>query len=166
MGVVESVAHKFQVATGTVSAPDTHAAIHLEKIKLGMGSMFESPEAKAVAQAYYDQIRQTDADAAADRQGKERKKVEPRLLQTLDTLPEDVRSELAKRWVAGHYAEVKPSNTGDVLSMVDMYSKLNGTYLPHAKKSFEEKLKTLLPASYLEQHAGATSERKASQKPL
>lgn len=166
MGVVESVAHRFQIATSMVSAPDTHSAIHLERIKRGDGSIFESPEAKAVAQDYYDQFRQADADKLADREGRERKKVEPRPLPTLDALPENIRSELAKVLVAGHYTAPKHADKGDVLGLVETYAKLNETYLPHSKKSFEEKLRSLLPAAYQKQQVGNAQMQRKVQKPL
>jgi hypothetical protein len=148
MGVVESVAHKFQVASGLASAVDTHSATYIERINRGGGSIFPSPEAKAVAQAYYDQMRQADEDKLADKEGRERKKVEPRPITTLDVLPEKVRSELAKVWVAGHYTAPRHADKKDVLGLVEMYAKLNETYLPHSKENFEEKLKSLLPAAY------------------
>ena len=166
MGVVESVAHKFQVASGLVSAPSTHSATHLERINRGGGSIFESPEAKAVAQVYYDQMRQADEDKLADKEGRERKKVEPRLLPTLDVLPENIRSELAKVWVAGHYAAPGHADKGDILGLVEKYAKLNETYLPHNKEDFEEKLRSLLPAAYQKQQPGNTQEAQKVQKLL
>jgi hypothetical protein len=162
MGVVESVAYKFQVATSMVAGHDTHAAVHLEKIRRGDGSIFETPESKAIAQGYYDQIRQADADAAADREGRERKPVKPRALPTLDTLPESVRYELAKAWVAGHYTKPKAADNGDILGTVGAYAAMNGSYLPHSKKSLEDKLRTLLPAAYQKPQTGNASGQKAT----
>ena len=166
MGVVESVAHKFQIASGLVSAQSTHSAIHLERINRGGGSIFESPEAKAVAQTYYDQMRQADADRLADKEGRERKKVEPRPLPTLDILPENVRSELAKVWVAGHYTAPKHADKGDILGLVEKYAKLNETYLPHSTENFEEKLKSILPVAYQKQQRANAPGPQKIQKPL
>jgi hypothetical protein len=167
MGVVESVAHKFQVATSMASAAatDVHPATHLKKINIGGGSSFESPEAKAAVQAYYDQIRQAQADKQADSEGRERTKVLPRPISTMDQLPESIRSEIAKVWVGGHYIGPKHADKGDILGTVNSYTKLNETYLPHSAKSFETKLKSLLPAAYRKQAAGTVPEPKKEEKP-
>jgi len=164
MGAVESLAHKMQVATHMVSAPNTHSGVHLERMARGSGSFFETPEAKAVAQAYYDQKRQADADKRADSEGKERKKIPSRPLKTLDTLPENVRSAIAKAWVAGQYAGPKHVETSNILGQVEMYAKRNETYLPETAKKFEEKLRSLLPPQY--QKPEPTPEPKKVQKPL
>ena len=166
MGMVESVAHKLQIATSMVAAHDTHSAKHLAKIRYGEGSMFETPEAKAVAQAYYDKFRQDNADKAADREGRERKKVEPRALLTLDTLPESVRSELAKVWVGGHYTGPKFADKENILGLAEAYARINETYLPHSKKKLEDKLKTLLPAAYQQQQTENALGQKEGQKPV
>lgn len=166
MGVVETVAHKFQVATSfaPAAAMDMHPASHLKKINVGGGSSFDSPEEKAAVQAYYDQIRQAQADKQADSGRRERKKVAPRLISTMDQLPENIRSEISKVWVAGHYIGPKHADIGDILGTVDQYTKLNETYLPHSAQKFEAKLKSLLPAAYRKQAPGTVPEPKREEK--
>jgi hypothetical protein len=166
MGVVESVAHKFQIATGALSPANFHAAIHLKRINRGDGSSFEDQDAKALAQAYYDHLRQADADKSADSEGKERKKLESRPLPTVDALPEDFRSEVAKVWVAGHYNGPKYADKGDILGLTETYAKLNETYLPHSAQSFKEKLKSLLPAAYQKHEAENVQQPERGRKPL
>lgn len=167
MGVVESVAHKFQVATGMSAALplDMHPASHLMKMHGGGGSSFGTPQAKAAVQAYYDQFRQAEADKRADSEGRERKKVAPKPIPTMDQLPESLRSEIAKVWIAGHYNRPKNVDKGDILGTVDTYTKRNETYLPHSAKSFEAKLRSLLPAAYRKQAAGIVPEPKKGGKP-
>lgn len=166
MGVVESVAHKFQVATGSLSPANSHAAIHLERINRGYGSSFEDQEAKALAQSYHDYLRQETADKAADSDGKERKKLASRPLPTADAFPEDFRSDIAKVWVAGHYNGPKYADKGDILGLTETYAKLNETYLPHSAQSFKEKLKSLLPAAYQKHEAGNVQQPERDRKPL
>lgn len=152
MGVVETMAHKLQVNANMVSNHNIHSAIHLERLKYGYPTVFETPEAKATAQAYFDQVRQADENKQADKEGRERQTVEPLPISTLDTLPERIRTELAKVWVAGQYDGPEHADKEDVLGLLDKYATLNETYLPHSKRNFEKKLKSLLPAAYQNQN--------------
>lgn len=140
-GVVESLVYKIQVASGQVLPGPQYdlGDNHLERVQHGRGTLFETEEERAVVQAYNQ------------KKGKERARAmgvpyEPELNE-LGSLSEKDQARVLKEWVGGQYVFPRPANTGDVLGQVAGYTRRNETYLPDDARKFEEKLKSLLPAS-------------------
>lgn len=144
-GTLEAAMYKVQVGTDNINGDHRHSDEHLARMNKGSGSFFESPEAKAITQQYLNDMR-------------ERKKLKP---MEISTLPEAERKKLSEAWIAGHYAGPKPAEKGDILGEVEVYAKLNETYLPEDSKKLQAKLAPLLPAA-----ARKPAAAQPAQKPL
>jgi hypothetical protein len=62
-------------------------------------------------------------------------------------LSEKDQAKALKEWVAGQYVFPKSAKAGDILGQVAGYARRNETYLPDDTRKFQEKLRSLLPAS-------------------
>jgi hypothetical protein len=71
---------------------------------------------------------------------------EPKLNE-LGKLSERNKARALKEWVGGQYIFPEPAEVGDVLGQVAGYARRNETYLPDDTRKFQEKLKSLLPAT-------------------
>jgi len=138
-GVVEYIVYKMQVATSLPGAAFDHGDNHLLRAARGPGTLFESAEQRSIVEAYSQQ------------QGEERAKemgvpYEPELNE-LGKLSEKEKATALKEWVGGQYVFPKPTQAGDVLGQVAGYARRNETYLPDDTRKFQEKLRSLLPAT-------------------
>ena len=132
-GLLSNVQFKLRTGTGTLSG-FRHANEHRGQILRGTGvSAFGNIEDAKAAKAYLK-----------DRtSGKRKKRVE------LQKLTEDDHATLSNVWAAGHYALPKTAELNDAIGQVTAYTRRNETYLPGDSRKFEEKLRSLLPASLL-----------------
>jgi hypothetical protein len=121
-GLVETAVYKMQVATDTINGPHLHANDHGRRMREGQGMLFESAEAKKVTKQWLK---------------KHGKKV--------PETPVEVREQLAKAWIAGHYEAPVPVDKGNILGLADAYAKRNETYLPEDSRKLQAKLATLIP---------------------
>jgi hypothetical protein len=144
-GTLEAAMYKVQVGTNNINGERKHSEEHLANMNKGNGSFFETAEAKVVTQQYLNDTR-------------EKKGLKP---LEIPILPETERKKLSEAWIAGHYVGPKPAEKGDVLGQVDVYAKLNETYLPEDARKLQAKLATLLPVA-----APKTAAARPSQKPL
>jgi len=147
MGVVDSLVRKMQVGTGNVNKGYQHANDHMGNMLWGHPAMsvFESTEQRAIAEAFYDEHRKNMAEKLGESYAP----------GPQTTLPQNEKDILSKTWAAGQYDEPKFAESDDVLGQVDMYTKLNESYLPTDKKMLEDKLRSLLPAAYQKSGVGA-----------
>ncbi|KAE9368491.1 hypothetical protein N431DRAFT_346725 [Stipitochalara longipes BDJ] len=138
-GVLESIVYKMQVATSLPDAGYDHGENHLLRVGRGPGTLFENDEQRAITQAFSQQ------------KGKERAEkmgvpYEPELNE-LGKLSEKDKARALKEWVGGQYVFPKPAEVEDALGQVAGYARRNETYLPEGTRKFQEKLKSLLPAT-------------------
>jgi hypothetical protein len=148
-GVVESLVYKIQVAAGQVLPGPEYdlAASHLSRIEHGRGTLFETEEQRAVVEAF-------NQEKGKERAEKMGVPYEPELNE-FGTLSEKDQARVVKEWVGGQYVFPKPAETGDILGQVAGYARRNETYLPEDTRKFEEKLKSLLPASASKPRTGS-----------
>ena len=132
-GLLSNIQFKLRTGTGTLSG-FRHANEHRGQILRGTGvSAFGNMEDAKAATAYLK-----------DRtSGKRKKRVE------LQKLSEDDHATLSNAWAAGHYDLPKTAELNDAIGQVTAYTRRNETYLPGDSRKFEEKLRSLLPASLL-----------------
>jgi hypothetical protein len=138
-GIAESIVYKMQVATDHPGAHFDYGRNHLMRIQRGPGTLFENEEERAKLQGFNQQA------------GKKRAEemdvpYEPELNE-FGGLSETDQARALKEWVAGQYVFPKPAEVGDILGQVAGYARRNETYLPDDTRKFQEKLKSLLPAS-------------------
>ena len=138
-GVVESLVYKMQVATSFPGAQFDHGDFHLMRTSRGPGTLFETAEQRTIVEAYSQQ------------EGEKRAKdigvpYEPELNE-LGKLSEKEKARAVKEWVGGQYVFPQPAKAGDVLGQVAGYARRNETYLPGDTRKFQEKLRSLLPAT-------------------
>jgi hypothetical protein len=138
-GVVESIVYKMQVATSFPGAQIDHGIYHLQRVEHGPGTLFENDEQRAIMEAYSQQKGKERADEMGV-------PYEPQLNE-LGTLSEKNQERAMREWVAGQYDFPKPAEVSDVLGQVAGYARKNETYLPDDARRFQEKLKSLLPAT-------------------
>jgi hypothetical protein len=146
-GVVESVVYKMQVATNIPGAGYEMGGDHLLRIDHGPGSMFESEEQRAITEAFSQQ----KGKERAEKMGVPYKPA----LNELGYLSERDQNRIMKEWVAGQHVSPKPAGARDVLGQVEKYVRMNETYLPDDTRKFQEKLKSLLPASVMKPKQGS-----------
>ncbi len=115
-GVLETMVHKFEVATNNEGLEARKVKVHEWMIKYGKGTFFESLQAK-------------DWAVGAKKQH----------------LSEEQKDEIERHWVAGQYDGPKFAEKDDIIGQVESYTRRNGTYLPEDMRKLQEKLKALLP---------------------
>jgi NTP pyrophosphatase (non-canonical NTP hydrolase) len=147
-----------QVATGIRTAGYDDAERHLMRVQRGSGTLFENEEQREVIQAFTQQ------------EGKERAEdmgvpYEPELSQ-FGSLSEKDQAKMLKEWVGGQYVFPKPAEVGDVLGHVARYARKNETYLPDDTRKFQEKLKSLLPASATQNRTAPKPRTGLTRNPL
>lgn len=70
-----------------------------------------------------------------------------------EMLSKDDRKAIMQTMVAGQYVGPKPPVKEDVLGVIETYTKLNETYLPHDSQALMAKVRSLLPAAKVAQPA-------------
>lgn len=120
-GIVESLAYKMAVATDNVNPEFKSAQTHLRGIKEGSGALFENAEERAQTQT--QRRREIQSLSKADQE------------------------DMMNQWVGGQYASPKTVEPNDVLGQIAAYARRNETYLPADARKFEDKLRSLLPAT-------------------
>ena len=138
-GVVESIVYKMQVATSHPDGGYDVADNHLLRVQRGPGTLFENDEQRVITQAF----NQKKGKERAEKMGVP---YEPKLNE-LGKLSETNKARALKEWVGGQYIFPEPAEVGDVLGQVVGYARRNETYLPDDTRKFQEKLKSLLPAT-------------------
>ena len=142
-GLLSNIQFKLRTGTGTLSG-FRHANEHRGQILRGTGvSAFGNIEDAKAAKTYLK-----------DRtSGKGKKRVE------LQKLTENDHATLSNAWAAGHYDLPKTTELNDAIGQVTAYTRRNETYLPGDSRKFEEKLRSLLPASLLKPAAQKAAKR-------
>jgi hypothetical protein len=138
-GVVESIVYKMQVATSFPGAQFDLGRYHLQRVEHGPGTLFENDEQRAIIEAYSQQKGMEQAEDMGV-------PYEPELNE-FGKLSEKGQARAMKEWVAGQYVFPKAAEEGDVLGRVAGYARRNETYLPDDTRKFQEKLRSLLPAT-------------------
>ncbi|KAJ5037447.1 uncharacterized protein L3040_007622 [Drepanopeziza brunnea f. sp. 'multigermtubi'] len=120
-GVVETLRWKMAAATDNQNPEYKTGALHHLRTMKGVGTIFESAEERAKAK---------------------------KALGKLESLSKQDQEAMMKQWAGGQYVTPKPvQEPGDVLALVATYTRRNETYLPEDARKFEQKLRSLLPAT-------------------
>jgi len=157
-GIAESIVYKMQVATDHPGAHFDYGRNHLMRIQRGPGTLFENEEERAKLQEFNQQAGKKRAEEMGV-------PYEPELNE-FGGLSEKDQATALKQWVAGQYVFPKPAEAGDILGQVAGYARRNETYLPDDTRKFQEKLKSLLPASTTQTRTATKSRTGAIRNPL
>ena len=129
-GIVETLARKFEVATGTQGPGTwTQAAVHQLNIQEGRGTFFETNEQRILA----------IGDKGED--------------EKFSTLPQEEKDEIERQWAAGRYDGPKFAVKEDVIGLVESYTRRSGAYLPEDARKLEDKLRSLIPPAFIKPKA-------------